>query len=541
MGSAEDFFKKIIAETNTEISWPTKLKSGAKSKKDPHIRIVGKAEGIAKAKEKILDYLDSRKNRVTLKMDVSFTDHSHIIGKGGRSIQKVMDETGCHIHFPDSNRTNAVEKSNQVSIAGTASGAEQARCRIRELLPLTLYFELPLNGLKLQLFDTSSPPIQTIQQTYGISVNIRITSKANVFGAFRNTSPGFASIAVRSTRAQCFAMKQGLAVLIDYLTSSTLNGSTIPLMLAIDIASQHHSFVLGRGNCNIRSIMQQTGVVITFPDPSVIENSVSALHGSFTTRKSTVIIKGPCFDSVLYAWQELLGYLPLVLIFDLKEGQDLDAAFITQLMEDLKVSILLKPKQKQNLNSIMVRGPERDSRNLFEVRRQILDLDDSEVPVCCEKHAWLVASKLFSMFLPYCALNPFFLNMKNGLNSGCMPPAPNLNPGHIFNWSNGDYGNLALPNFNGLTGANNFLQAMLTQQFASFAAQQQQLQQQQQQQQQPQQSQQLQHQQQHHHHHHQQQQQQQQQHQHQHLHHLRGGVDQKEANFKLVNTLKMFL
>lgn len=54
-------------------------------------------------------------NRVTLKMDVSHTEHSHVIGKGGNNIKKVMEETGCHIHFPDSNRNNQAEKSNQVT------------------------------------------------------------------------------------------------------------------------------------------------------------------------------------------------------------------------------------------------------------------------------------------------------------------------------------------------------------------------------------------------------------------------------------------
>ena len=54
-------------------------------------------------------------NRATLKMDVSHTDHSHVIGKGGNNIKRVMQETGCHIHFPDSNRgSNVQEKSNQV-------------------------------------------------------------------------------------------------------------------------------------------------------------------------------------------------------------------------------------------------------------------------------------------------------------------------------------------------------------------------------------------------------------------------------------------
>lgn len=60
--------------------------------------------------------LDFQSNRVTLKMDVSHTEHSHVIGKGGNNIKKVMEETGCHIHFPDSNRNNQAEKSNQVSV-----------------------------------------------------------------------------------------------------------------------------------------------------------------------------------------------------------------------------------------------------------------------------------------------------------------------------------------------------------------------------------------------------------------------------------------
>ena len=61
----------------------------------------------------------AQSNRVTLKMDVSHTEHSHVIGKGGNNIKKVMEETGCHIHFPDSNRNNQAEKSNQVTCLPT--------------------------------------------------------------------------------------------------------------------------------------------------------------------------------------------------------------------------------------------------------------------------------------------------------------------------------------------------------------------------------------------------------------------------------------
>lgn len=38
---AEQFFSKIMQDTLTHISWPCRLKLAAKTKKDPHVRIVG--------------------------------------------------------------------------------------------------------------------------------------------------------------------------------------------------------------------------------------------------------------------------------------------------------------------------------------------------------------------------------------------------------------------------------------------------------------------------------------------------------------------
>ena len=64
--------------------------------------------------------------------------------KGGNTIRRVMAETNCHIHFPDSNRSNPNEKSNQVSIAGELDGVETARARVRELTPLVICFDLPI-------------------------------------------------------------------------------------------------------------------------------------------------------------------------------------------------------------------------------------------------------------------------------------------------------------------------------------------------------------------------------------------------------------
>ena len=98
---------------------------------DPFVKIIGLPESVSKAKESISHLLKVKKDRITLKMEIGHTSHSHIIGRGGRNTQDVMRETNCHIHFPDSNKHNDIEKNNQVSIAGGVGQVERARSKLR--------------------------------------------------------------------------------------------------------------------------------------------------------------------------------------------------------------------------------------------------------------------------------------------------------------------------------------------------------------------------------------------------------------------------
>ncbi|XP_043912342.1 protein bicaudal C homolog 1 [Protopterus annectens] len=353
--SGEDFFQKIMEETNTQIAWPSKLKIGAKSKKDPHIKVSGQKENVKQAKEKIMAVLDTKSSRVTLKMDVSHTEHSHVIGKGGNNIKKVMEETGCHIHFPDSNRNNQVEKSNQVSIAGQPAGVESARARIRELLPLVLMFELPIAGILQPIPDPNSPTIQHISQTYNISVSFK--QRSRLYGS---------TVIVRGSQNNTGAVKEGTAVLLEHLAGSL--ASAIPVSTQLDIAAQHHLFMMGRNGSNIKHIMQRTGAQIHFPDPSNPQ------------KKSTVYLQGT-IDAVCLARQYLMGCLPLVLMFDMKEDIEVEPQYITQLMEQLDVFISIKPKPKQPSKSVIVKSVERNALNMYETRKCLLGLESSGVTV----------------------------------------------------------------------------------------------------------------------------------------------------------------
>ena len=57
---AAEFFERIGAETDTCVIWPSRLKIGAKSKKDPHIRVGGQEEGVKRAKMLITEAFISK-------------------------------------------------------------------------------------------------------------------------------------------------------------------------------------------------------------------------------------------------------------------------------------------------------------------------------------------------------------------------------------------------------------------------------------------------------------------------------------------------
>lgn len=105
-----------------------------------------------------------------MKMDVSYTDHSYIIGRGGNNIKRIMDDTHTHIHFPDSNRSNPTEKSNQVSLCGSLEGVERARALVRLSTPLLISFEMPVMGPGKPQPDHETPYIKMIESKFNVQV-----------------------------------------------------------------------------------------------------------------------------------------------------------------------------------------------------------------------------------------------------------------------------------------------------------------------------------------------------------------------------------
>ncbi|XP_053987472.1 protein bicaudal C isoform X3 [Hylaeus volcanicus] len=364
--TADTFFHNVMEETNTFVTWPSRLKIGAKSKKDPHIKVAGRPDDVRAAKEKIMEILDTRQiNRVTMKLDVSYTDHSHIIGKGGLTIKRVMEETGCHIHFPDSNRSNHQEKSNQVSIAGEVEGVERARARVRNLTPLIFSFELPIMGASQAMPDSTSPYVVKIQEKYNVQVMFRTRPKLHA-----------TLVVVKGCEWEVSQVKEATLLLIHYMCQNL--ASQIQVQMSMEISPQHHSIVLGKQSSNLKMIMQCTATQILFPDAG--DPNIPSL------KKSNITITGG-IHNVYMARQQLVGSLPLVLMFDLPEDtmSSVDTENISQLMQSLDVFINVRHKPKQSTLSVIIKGIERNAGNIYEARKQLLGLDEprihAEIPV----------------------------------------------------------------------------------------------------------------------------------------------------------------
>uniref|UniRef100_A0A3Q1FHY9 Bicaudal C homolog 2 n=1 Tax=Acanthochromis polyacanthus TaxID=80966 RepID=A0A3Q1FHY9_9TELE len=349
---------QVMRETNTQVKWPSKLKIGAKSKKDPHVKVEGKRANVVEAKKKILEVLETRVNKVTLKMDVAYTEHSHVIGKGGGNIKKVMEVTSCHIHFPDSNRYNATgEKSNQVSIAGPIEGVEEARRRIRDLQPLSLTFDLPVSLVPQALPDAGSPLIQQVVQTLGVSVSFRAVP------AQPQAQTPFYGSCCTVWGLQGNATTKATCILMDLLLGSEVTGGIVSSQL--DVTSQQHLFLLGQNGAHFLSVMHQTQTQIILPDLSAPQSPPSLL------------IQGSP-DGVCLARQQLMDCLPVCLMFDMREDGEADPCKLAQMMQNLGVFISVKPKVKQTSKSVVVKGLERNISCLYEARRLLLGLDSCE-------------------------------------------------------------------------------------------------------------------------------------------------------------------
>ncbi|XP_075260495.1 uncharacterized protein LOC142352038 isoform X2 [Convolutriloba macropyga] len=416
---ANEFIISVMLSNHVKVGGTSALSTGQRLKKDPFLKISGKASHVEKTKREILARLAPKNmgggggggmggvggSRVTLKVDIGHSEHSFIIGKSGHSIKAVMESTECHIHFPDSNRTNTEEKSNQVSIAGsTMANVERARHTLRNMQQLELSFELPLstvlastaadclasppddisgsgllsagkrNSRIVGAPDLSNPVLQKIGQKYEINISVDksgsgTTAGRSPFNIAASPSPqmealGAASTIVFTTKGACSntdKVKSGTQELMDYLTQNY----TAPMCVqtTVDVSPQHQAFVFGKDRFHVQRIINKTNCLVSLPDPQHSGHLPPA-------RRGTVYIQGN-INNVVAAREMLIAHLPVVFLFDapvdLASRQD-DIEAISKKF-DCHVNVKYKPKL--GYSSVVVKTVEKNVASCYEIRRQL--------------------------------------------------------------------------------------------------------------------------------------------------------------------------
>lgn len=227
-----------------------------------------------------------------------------------------MDETQTHIHFPDSNRSNPTEKSNQVSLCGSLEGVERARTLVRLSTPLLISYELPIFLPGSTNYDNNTPFVKEMEKQYGVQVIFSSRPKLHS-----------SMILVKGCENEHKNVMDATKRLIEFMFEDL--APQIPVSLHVEISTQHHPIVLGKGSQNLREIMQRTNTKIIFPDAN--DMNIRPI------KRSQVMISGPIHGVYLARQQLLVRSSSSVLL-----GQHITKLFLRETFRLLSSSTIPK-------------------------------------------------------------------------------------------------------------------------------------------------------------------------------------------------------
>ena len=73
-----------------------------------------------------------------------------------------------------------------------------------------------------------------------------------------------------------------------------------------------------------------------------------------------------------YFFQQLVGSLPLVMMFDMPDNTELIDSEVQKIGEELEVSISIKPKHRQGSKSVLIKAQERSASAIYSARYRLL-------------------------------------------------------------------------------------------------------------------------------------------------------------------------
>ena len=149
---------------------------------------------------------------------------------------------------------------------------------------------------------------------------------------FRQKQKNFhtTTVVVKGCEWECSRVKEATLLLMDNLCTGL--ATSVPVVMLMEVSPQHHATVLGKGNINLKIVMQRTNTVIIFPDAG--DPNIPPI------KKGSVSISGAIHNVYLARQLLLVGSLPVVMMFDLPESLNMDETMINKLQEKHDINIL---------------------------------------------------------------------------------------------------------------------------------------------------------------------------------------------------------
>ncbi|XP_046446042.1 protein bicaudal C homolog 1-like [Daphnia pulex] len=303
----------------------------------------------------------------TLSMEVSYPYHSHLIGRSGQNVNRVMDESGTRIHFPDRNRIVGEYKCNNVIIRGPMANIEQARTRIRMDIPVEI------------IIDCSNERIASIGQ---VSLESFFSTTYDVLLRFYPKIDGLnCQVNIRGQHHRIQRLKEAVTF-FGRMTQTQLESMGMKIETSFDHVWLIHD--------HIDKIAAETGTGIRIPDISNLKEM---------PKKYCIWIRGPSVDSVYTASTFLTGLLPMQLMVQLSSDR-INPCLLTEAQE-MDVLFHVERSALGSLLTVRLTSYELNARNLYEMLRRCLDLPVSHAVVPNLPPIWLHRADLVrNTFLP---------------------------------------------------------------------------------------------------------------------------------------------
>ncbi|CAI4228547.1 unnamed protein product [Auanema sp. JU1783] len=209
------------------------------------IHLLGKKECVLTVKKDLENAIKELNETVEIQVDIDSKHHKHFLVRGAAVLKEIQDQNGgVRISFP--------KEGNSVTVKGSKTCVESAKSRIEDIIEdienqVTLKVEIP-SQYHRALLSNRGQKIHDLQTKH--RVQIRFPDRRKEGEVDENANPDVVTIAGRDVR--CEEAKTDLLALV-------------PIQRVINVPTDAHKMLIGRGGETVRKMMQDFDVNISIP------------------------------------------------------------------------------------------------------------------------------------------------------------------------------------------------------------------------------------------------------------------------------------